>query len=223
MAGSNRLTHLDTQGRLLFRRNQMTDHSRQVRLFESRWLESLTVISVPIFLILWGMTLPFIAWAAWSMAGTGRTMLLLPVGVLVWTMVEYALHRFVFHWTAGSALGEQFVFVMHGNHHEVPNDPLRNLMPPIVSLPIAALIWGAMLLLLGPGGSWMFLGFMIGYVAYDLVHYACHQWPMRGRVARALKLHHMRHHHLDHSGNYAITGMIWDRVFGTRIVRETQR
>ena len=223
MAGSNRLTHLDRQTGLRLRLMGMTDHGRQLRLFESRWLESLTVISAPMFILLWSITLPFIAWVAWSMAGTGRSMLLLPVGVLVWTIVEYTLHRFVFHWAAGSTLGKQFVFIMHGNHHEAPNDPLRNLMPPIVSLPLAAMIWGAMVSLLGPGGNWLFMGFMIGYVAYDLVHYACHQWPMRGRVGRALKLHHMRHHHLNHSGNYAITGMIWDRIFRTRLVRGTQR
>jgi sterol desaturase/sphingolipid hydroxylase (fatty acid hydroxylase superfamily) len=47
------------------------------------------------------------------------------------------------------------------------------------------------------------------------VHYACHQLPMRGAVARRLRNHHMRHHYARRDGNYAITGVIWDRLFGT--------
>jgi sterol desaturase/sphingolipid hydroxylase (fatty acid hydroxylase superfamily) len=58
---------------------------------------------------------------------------------------------------------------------------------------------------------------MLGYVVYDVVHYACHQLPMKGRISRALKMHHMRHHHHRVRGNYAITGMIWDRIFASLI------
>src|SRR3546814_4613013 len=97
----------------------------------------------------------------------------------MWTLTEYALHRFVFHWEPKSAVLRRFVFIMHGNHHAVPNDPLRNLMPPVVSLPVAGLIWVGMLALIGTGGNWLFLGFIGGYAGYDLVHYACHQWPMK--------------------------------------------
>lgn len=198
----------------------------RIRLFENRWLERLTVIGVPGFLALWAIGLPLIAWRAWTVAGAPAgavvVIALVAAGLLVWTLTEYVLHRFVFHWRPASALLEQFVFIMHGNHHAVPNDPLRNLMPPMVSLPVGALVWGALVLLAGPAGNWLFLGWMGGYVAYDLVHYACHQWPMRGRLARVLKTHHMRHHHLHEAGNYAITGMMWDRLFGTRIARKAQ-
>ncbi|WP_017669257.1 sterol desaturase family protein [Sandarakinorhabdus sp. AAP62] len=201
-------------------------HSR-IKLFENRWLEKLTVISIPGFLALWSVALPVIGWRAWlatagaqgapDMLAAGTACL---AGVVLWTLTEYALHRFLFHWDPASAMMEQFVFVMHGNHHDMPNDPLRNLMPPIVSLPVAAVIWAVVVGLAGPVGNWLFLGWISGYVAYDLVHYACHQWPMKGRMARLLKTHHMRHHHLDEEGNYAITGMMWDRLFGTRIARE---
>ena len=112
---------------------------------------------------------------------------------------------------------KQMVFVIHENHHAAPNDPLRNLMPPIVSVPVGALVWLLSLAVFGLSGTWFLLGFMVGYVAYDLVHFACHQFPMKGRIGRALKVHHMRHHHLKVGGNYAITGLIWDRVFGTLI------
>lgn len=198
------------------------DGSRsRIKLFENRWLERLTVISAPVFIALWAVVLPLIAFAAWGTSSLPMALLLLAGGGVLWTLVEYALHRFVFHWQPDTALLRQAVFVMHGNHHSVPNDPLRNLMPPMVSLPVGGVIWIAMLAVLGPSGSWMFLGFMAGYVGYDLVHYACHQWPMKGRLARVLKVHHMRHHHLHEPGNYAITGMMWDRLFRTRLIRQS--
>jgi 4-hydroxysphinganine ceramide fatty acyl 2-hydroxylase len=187
----------------------------RIRLFENRWLEKLTVMSAPTFIALWALGLPLIAWNAWGTASSAVAIPLLAAGLLLWTIAEYSLHRFVFHWKPVSTLMGQAVFVMHGNHHAVPNDPLRNLMPAIVSLPLGGLIWVAMAALLGPQGSWLFLGFMAGYVTYDLAHYACHQWPMKGRFARILKTHHMRHHHLNEDGNYAITGMGWDRLFRT--------
>src|SRR3546814_16967356 len=80
----------------------------------------------------------------------------------MWTLTEYALHRFVFHWEPKSAVLRRSVFIMHGNHHAVPNDPLRNLMPPVVSLPVAGLFWVGMLALFGSGGPWLFLGFFGG-------------------------------------------------------------
>lgn len=209
----------------------------RITLFENRWLEKLTVVSAPVFMVLWAVGLPLIAWQAWdttlgaTTAGTitvvgtasaGLALLLVMAGALLWTATEYALHRFLFHWEPGSATLAKFVFVMHGNHHHVPNDPLRNLMPPMVSIPVGGIVWAGFVALIGPMGSWLFLGWMGGYVAYDLVHYACHQWPMRGRLARMLKTHHMRHHHLNESGNYAITGMMWDRLLRTGVVRKGQ-
>jgi len=194
----------------------------RTRLFSSPILEALTVISAPAFIILWSIGLPLILLFAVIKAPTVWAPGLVILGVLGWTFTEYALHRFVFHFEARSQAFRRAIFIIHGNHHADPNDPLRNLMPPIVSLPVGALIWVLNLSVFGPSGTWSFLGFMMGYVAYDLVHYACHQWPMKGRLGRILKVHHMRHHHLPARGNYAITGMAWDRLLSTRIesVRE---
>lgn len=191
--------------------------STRVRLFQSEQLERLTVVSARGFAIIWAILLPAIAFAGWLIAPTWWAVPLVFGGLVIWTIAEYALHRYVFHFEPRSEVLKQAVFVIHGNHHSHPNDPLRNLMPPIVSIPVGSLIWLLFVSAVGPNGTWLLLGFMMGYVAYDLVHFACHQMPMKGRLANALKVHHMRHHHLKAGGNYAITGMIWDRVFSTRI------
>lgn len=189
----------------------------RLRLFRSPWLEGLTVIPLGAFATLWALLLPAIGVAGLYLAPTLWAVPFVLAGVTVWTLAEYGLHRFVFHFEPRSPLLRQAIFVIHGNHHANANDPLRNLMPPIVSIPVGLLVWALSVWSLGPQGTWFLLGFMSGYVTYDLVHFACHQFPMKGRIGRVLKSHHMRHHHLKAPGNYAITGMIWDRVFSTRI------
>lgn len=189
----------------------------RTRLFQTPILEIFTIISAPVFIGLWSVLLPAILVFAFLSAPSVWGVPLVVLGLTVWTATEYLLHRYVFHFETRSRLWKRIVFIIHGNHHDDPNDPLRNLMPPIVSLPVAALVWIGFVSVLGPGGIWSFFGFMVGYVLYDLTHYACHQWPMKGRLARMVKTHHMRHHHLRVDGNYAITGMIWDRIFSTRL------
>lgn len=191
----------------------------RLKLFGNAWAESLTVVSARTFTVLWAAALSGLLWAAWGTTSPAATIGLILAGWALWTFCEYALHRWVFHWEPSSALLRQFVFIMHGNHHAVPNDPLRNLMPPIVSVPVALLIGTGFVAAIGAPGLWLLLGFVAGYVAYDLVHYSCHQWPMKGRLARVLKTHHMRHHYLHGENNFAITGIMWDHLFRTRVVR----
>lgn len=193
------------------------DNSSRIQLFQSARLERLTVVSLVGFIALWAVLLPVLVMVGLIIAPTLWALPLVVMGVIVWTGTEYALHRYVFHFEPQSAWLKQIIFVIHGNHHADSNDPLRNLMPPIVSLPVGGVVWLLSIGVFGLAGTWFFLGFMLGYVAYDLVHYACHQFPMKGRLSRVLKIHHMRHHHLRARGNYAITGMIWDRVLSTRI------
>lgn len=201
----------------------LTNPRPRIRLFNSPALERLTVISAPAFIAIWALVLPLIAVFGTISAATLWAPAWIAAGVLVWTGVEYMLHRFVFHFQTNVELLQRVIFIIHGNHHADPNDPLRNLMPPIISIPVGLGVWALSLWAFGPAGTWFMLGFLAGYVCYDLVHFACHQWPMKGRIARALKTHHMRHHHLHTSGNYAITGMMWDRILSTRIPSAGER
>lgn len=206
-------------GRVGAMSSNVTDHDShgRLRLFRNPWLEKLTVIPLNAFLIVWAALLPAIAVVGFRVAPTWWAVPLVFAGLIIWTLTEYALHRYVFHFEARSPLIRHAIFVIHANHHADADDPLRNLMPPIVSIPVGLLVWGLSIWVLGAPGTWFLLGFMTGYVAYDLVHFACHQFPMRGRIGRMLKTHHMRHHHLKVEGNYAITVMMWDRIFSTRI------
>jgi len=197
--------------------------SQRVRLFKSDRLEKLTMISPRTFVLTWALLLPLVVWMGWGSADLSEALALLASGFVAWTLFEYAMHRYLFHLEREESHVQWFVFLIHGNHHASPNDPLRDLMPLSVSLPVLALVWAGCFALCGSAGTWLFLGFTIGYVIYDTIHYACHQWPMRGKLGAALKRHHMRHHYVDESSNFGISSMLWDRVFGTCLKAIRQR
>lgn len=204
------------------RRISLSQRARP-RLFENSFFEAFTFFNLKAFVAMWSVLLAAIAVVAVMYAPTLWALPLLIAGWLTWTITEYALHRFVFHLEPKSPWLQQVIFVIHGNHHADPNDPLRNLMPPVVSIPLGSLIWFGCVAVMGSVGHWFFLGFVTGYVVYDLVHYACHQFAMTGAVARFLKVHHMRHHFDREGVNYAITGMVWDRLFSTGMTSKRER
>lgn len=213
---------IDSHGVVMSRKIVMvesTSHSQQIQLFQNRWLERCTVITPVGFAATWAVFIPLLVWLAWSSASvTGTEASLLGLGgLLFWFVFEYGMHRWVFHWKPRHRLLQSFVFIMHGNHHADPNDPLRNLMPPIASIPITGSVWLVFLALFGAAGTWAFVGFIVGYVIYDMLHYACHQWPMKGKVWLPFKKHHMRHHFGANEGNYAISGLVLDRMLGTHV------
>lgn len=192
-------------------------HPQRIRLFRDDRLERLTTFSPAAFALTWSVVIAFACYAGWRTASLGAAIGLVVGGLLAWTLFEYAMHRFVFHMRLSSPFGQWLTFVTHGNHHADPNDRYRNIMPPVVSIVLLGGIWGVFLLVFGPIGSLIFLGFAIGYVAYDSLHYACHQFPMRAPILRQLRRHHTRHHYARQEGNYAITAIFWDRVFRTDI------
>lgn len=189
----------------------------RLRLFRSDRLERLTMVSPRTFALTWAVLLPLLLWAGWGTTGAAAWAGLVLLGLLVWSLFEYCMHRFIFHLDLQSGIGRWGSFVMHGNHHDDPGDPHRSLMPPVVSITWSAVIWALFVLLLGKPGSVVLLGFLIGYVTYDTVHYACHQLPVRGRLLRALRRHHLRHHFGRQEGNYAITSIFWDHLFGSYV------
>jgi sterol desaturase/sphingolipid hydroxylase (fatty acid hydroxylase superfamily) len=189
--------------------------SPRVRLFQNDLLERMTLVSPLSFAIIWSAFLTLALYASWGANSLPASIGLVVIGVTIWILFEYAMHRFFFHVKLRSDLGRHLIFLTHGNHHAMPGDPQRNIMPPLVSVGISCMIWLLLWSAFGASGSVIFLGFGIGYVVYDTIHYACHQLPMRGPLLSRLRRHHIRHHCGDEEGNYAITAIFLDRIFGT--------
>jgi sterol desaturase/sphingolipid hydroxylase (fatty acid hydroxylase superfamily) len=185
-------------------------------MFESRWLDSLTRVhpAVPVLIFA-----PAIAAAtAWGLSRQSVPVVLgLALGgYLLWTLFEYWLHRLVFHFEPEQGLGARMHWIIHGVHHDHPNDPLRLVMPPSVSVPLGALLFGLIYLAFGPSyGPSVGAGFFVGYLAYDMVHYYLHHFRPRGPLGRILRERHMRHHFQDETRGFGISAPYWDEVFGT--------
>jgi len=163
--------------------------------------------------------LPVSAYFVWAGVVAGWSplvsSLLFGGGVVLWTAMEYLLHRFVFHLTPRGRLGVLFAYLIHGVHHAFPEDRRRWLMPPIVTVPVAAFLFFVLRLLVGTASAPVFAGAIFGYLVYDLLHYACHAGSLRGRVARYLRQHHLTHHFRTPEIQFGVSSPLWDRVFGT--------
>lgn len=143
----------------------------------------------------------------------GITSLLL--GVLLWTFMEYAIHRWVFHYHPTTDWGKRLHFLVHGIHHDYPRDSTRLVMPLLVSVPLAGAFFLLFYFLLGTYAYTVFSGFIAGYIAYDSIHYATHHFPMNNRLGKFLKHYHLRHHYNDEHTAYGISTPLWDILFRT--------
>jgi dihydroceramide fatty acyl 2-hydroxylase len=137
-------------------------------------------------------------------------------GYTLWTLFEYWLHRIVFHFEPQEGLGARMHWIIHGVHHDHPNDPLRLVMPPAVSMPLGAVVFGVLYVIFGaryaPG---LGAGFFAGYLVYDMIHYYLHHFRPHGRMGRMLRERHMRHHFQDETRGFGISAPYWDELFGT--------
>ena len=185
-------------------------------MFKSPWLDRFTRVhpAVPVLLFLPAILALFAVGA--GRAGFWNSVGLFAGGYAVWTLTEYWLHRVVFHFEPEGGIGARLHWMIHGVHHDHPNDPLRLVMPPSASVPLALLFAGLFWLVLG--GQWFmpFLsGFLAGYLIYDMIHYHVHHHRPRTRVGRRLRELHMRHHFQDDERGFGVSAPYWDHVFGT--------
>jgi dihydroceramide fatty acyl 2-hydroxylase len=151
---------------------------------------------------------------------TGATVALVAGGWLFWTLMEYWIHRLVFHFEPESGPGARFHWIIHGVHHDHPNDPLRLVMPPSVSVPLAAGFFGLFVLTMGTAkGSVFAAGFFLGYLVYDMTHYYLHHFTPKTRFGKVMRELHMRHHFQDDTRGFGISAPFWDYVFRTPLRR----
>ncbi|HWF55317.1 MAG TPA: sterol desaturase family protein [Solirubrobacteraceae bacterium] len=137
-------------------------------------------------------------------------------GYLFWTLTEYWLHRIVFHFEPENGIGARLHWIIHGVHHDHPNDPMRLVMPPSVSIPLAVLFVAGFYAVLGSPAFLPFAsGFLAGYLLYDMLHYHMHHHRPRTALGKRLRELHMRHHFQNHDRGYGVSAPFWDHVFGT--------
>jgi len=136
-------------------------------------------------------------------------------GILLWSITEYTIHRWAFHYAPKSEAGKKAHFLVHGIHHDYPRDATRLVMPLLVSVPLALIFYFLFDLIFGVYTFSVFSGFVLGYVSYDSIHYATHHMPMKSKIGNFLRVYHLRHHYEDEFTAYGVSNPLWDYVFGT--------
>ena len=204
-------------------KNFISNKDETVRMFKSDFMEAFSrvhftvplYIYVPVILVMLYLSIFVYNLSILNIVG------LFIGGIAVWTLTEYLLHRFIFHYKAKSEFGKKIHFIFHGVHHDYPSDSKRLVMPPSVSIPLAVLFFFIFRLIFG--NVFMlpfFAGFILGYLFYDISHYAIHHFNMHSKFWLAIKNHHMLHHFQDEYKGYGVSSPFWDYIFRTNFLKK---
>jgi dihydroceramide fatty acyl 2-hydroxylase len=185
------------------------------RMFDNELLDKLSRVhpSVPVFIFVPAIVV-LIVLAAGTTA-VGALIGLLVAGYFFWTLSEYWIHRVIFHFEPEGGFGARLHWIIHGVHHDHPNDPLRLVMPPSVSVPLSALFCVAFWAVFGDHWYAFGAGFLAGYLIYDMTHYFLHHHKPKSHFGKRLRELHMRHHFQDDTTGFGISAPYWDTVFRT--------
>ncbi|KAL1978170.1 hypothetical protein VTN31DRAFT_1029 [Thermomyces dupontii] len=143
-------------------------------------------------------------------------------GLFFWTLVEYVMHRFLFHidkWLPDNRVGISLHFLLHGIHHYLPMDRYRLVLPPALFVILAAPFYKfahAVIFYNWHAAVLAYCGGIFGYVCYDMTHYFLHHRNLP-YYYKQLKKYHLQHHFADFQNGFGVTSRFWDRVFGTEL------
>ncbi|KAH7836736.1 hypothetical protein Vadar_004950 [Vaccinium darrowii] len=189
------------------------------RFFESDFWEFLTKNEWWVIPLIW---LPVVCWNISVSARMGYTSpqiaLMMVCGIFIWTLIEYTLHRFLFHIKTTSYWGNTLHYLIHGCHHKHPMDGLRLVFPPAATAVLCVPFWNLVKLIFTPPLTpAMFGGGLLGYVIYDVTHYYLHHGQPKSELPRNLKKYHLNHHFRIQDKGFGITSSLWDKTTTTAI------
>lgn len=175
---------------------------------------------LPFWLVAAGLAIAF--WSPWLI-------LAFVYGVLIQFVVEYVMHRFLFHRKPPDEQSPfNALYRSHIGHHEFPTDPefltgddhWYAVRFGLVSTALhTAVLWP----FLGLGAAFvaayvaLFLGSVTAFAFYEYCHTLAHLDVPKGWFGRHVTREHMAHHYQDHRATFHVSfGMGWiDRLFGT--------
>ncbi|KAK2448356.1 cytochrome P450 [Trifolium repens] len=187
------------------------------RFFQNEVLEFLTLTVWWAIPVIW---LPVVCWFVYNSIQMGLSCphiaMMVVLGIFVWTLLEYTLHRFLFHIKTKTYWGNTLHYLLHGCHHKHPMDGLRLVFPPAATAILLFPFFNMVKLLSTPATApALFGGGLLGYVMYDCTHYYLHHGQPKTEVPRNLKKYHLNHHFRIQDKGFGITSSLWDKVFGT--------
>lgn len=141
------------------------------------------------------------------------------LGIGSWTLAEYVLHR----WAGHVARGRNRFSREHLAHHRTEGwfSPWRSKLA--IAAPVAAGLLLLSLPIAGALGAVFVVGFLSGWLGYELFHRRIHTVAPRTAWGRWAVRHHLHHHNEDPWMNHGVTSPVWDVVFRTRVPVSTVR
>ncbi|BAV08716.1 Fatty acid hydroxylase superfamily protein [Filimonas lacunae] len=197
-------------------KNYVSNSTESVRMFKNSLMEGLSKVhfTIPLFIFI-----PIIGVFVYLSFHEGANILsfigYFAFGLGIWTITEYVLHRWIFHYVPKAQWALRLHFIFHGVHHDYPRDKKRLVMPPSASLPLATLFYFLFSLCFEVKANLFafFPGFLLGYLIYDMLHYAMHHYNFKSGLMKRIKQHHMLHHYQDAEKGFGVSSAIWDKIF----------
>lgn len=192
------------------------------RMFDNDFLDFFSRVAWWIPLILFLPIIGYYGYAAFAVQGNSvvQFMSAVAIGIFLWTIAEYLIHRYIFHGHPTAEWAKKIHYTFHGIHHDYPQDSMRLVMPPPVSIPLCILFYFFFKWILMPLGFYnlhhaMFSGFVAAYLFYDMMHYYSHHGTSKNKYFNMIKEHHMKHHYKEPDAGFGFTSKLWDKIFKT--------
>ena len=194
-------------------------------MFESTLLDKLSRVhpTVPLYIFVPAIVVLFTLGA--RELTTLGTLGLVAGGYFFWTLTEYWMHRLVFHFEPEEGLGARLHWIIHGVHHDHPNDPAAAGHAAVGERAAGADLLRAVRdrAARPPRRTCSRPASSPGYLVYDMLHYHVHHHRPRTRLGKLMRELHMRHHFQDDTRGFGVSAPFWDRVFGTSQRRSAER
>jgi len=196
-------------------------HQGQAKIFNNATLEKFTKSSLKSSVFFYGSIIAILIFNALVVKHLPWITFIIVFGfaLFFWTLAEYLLHRYLFHWLSDNKVLKRFHFIVHGSHHQYPRDTERIVMPPLPGLILIVILFTIFYLLFSLLGIvyylWAFFpGFLFGYLLYSFLHRAIHVIKSPKRFKYLWK-HHTFHHYKYPNKAFGVSTLFWDRLFGT--------
>lgn len=205
-------------------KNFVSNSSESTRMFKSPILEAVSKVHFSVPLLVYVPLIIFLAYKSFSLGNSWTNYILFFLfGLFIWSLTEYVLHKHVFHFVPKSKWGLRLHFIFHGVHHDYPMDRLRLVMPPAASLLLAAFFYFFFSLFFEGVNLYSFFGgFLLGYLIYDMTHYAIHHLNWKHPLFVKVKKHHMMHHYYDSTKGFGVSSSLWDRILGSNFKEDSE-
>lgn len=206
-------------------KNYISNSEDSIKIFKNDFLEKFSKVHFAVPILIFIPAILFFIYKAFAAdVNFIHFVLFFIIGLIVWTSTEYIMHRFLFHYHPTSEFGKRIHFIFHGVHHDYPRDKLRLVLPPSVSIPLATGFYFLFASFLTPKLLFAFFpGFLLGYLIYDMLHYAMHHFNFKSGIMKKVKQHHMLHHYQDPNKGFGVSTSLWDIVLRSGFIKQPKK